>query len=82
MKYAILYDENHYIENLGFDPDRAAVYRVRIWDSPSPLSVVVEVLPGSRLGILECREDHYRVCTKDGQEGWIGKLQVEKIEDK
>lgn len=80
-RFAILYDKDHYIDNIGFEPERAAAYRVRLWDKDD-LEVVGEVPPGARLEILEESEDSYHVRATDGteQEGWIRRLQAERVE--
>lgn len=78
MKYGVLFDENHYIDNLSFDKKEAEAYRVRLWDAPEPSCVVCLMLPGSRVEIIGEEEDHYQVRTGDGREGWLGKLQIER----
>ena len=78
MKYGILYDKNYYIKELEFEPGLAEQYRVRLWDAPEPSCVVCLMLPGSIVEIIGEEEDHYQVRTGDGNEGFLGKLQIER----
>lgn len=79
-QFAVLYDRNYYVDVLGFDLERADAYRVRLW-AKDDLKVVGEVLPGSKLEILEERDGQYFVRAEDGHEGWIRKVQAERVED-
>jgi len=80
-KFAVLYDEQFYIDTHNFTIKEVKAYRINLWDSPQRQKSEHTIEPGARLEIVREKEDHYLVRIYDGAEFWLGKLQVQRIEN-
>lgn len=81
-KEAILHDADFYMSEYCWTEGRVAPFKINVWDSPSLITVVGKLVPGTHAMILDKKKNSYKVKVPDeegGAVGWINESQIERI---